>query len=261
MILIPLNDSDRSDISIMIMEVFSVVSLAKTHSEQKIHTPKARSIREIVFGVNDGLVSITGLIVGVTASRMSAHHILLAGLAAVMAATVAMGLGAYLSTAAQNEYFMAERKREIREVHEVPEEERREVEGIYRAQGFTHEQVAMLTDHITADKERWVDFMMKEELGIPIDSLDNPWTSAGIMALAVVVGSIPPIAPYIMIGNPQVALLWAIVLAMLTAFGLGIAKALVAKTVWWKSGVQFVIVAGIAVVVGISAGHLLSHIL
>lgn len=238
-----------------------MVSIAKTHSEQKIHTPAARSIREIVFGVNDGLVSITGLIVGVTASHMASHQILMAGLAAVMAATVAMGLGAYLSTAAQNEYFMAERSREVREVHEVPEEERREVEGIYRAQGFTREQIAMLTDHITADKERWVDFMMKEELGIPIDSLDHPWISAGIMALAVIVGSIPPIAPYMIFSNPQVALVWAIVLAMFTAFGLGIAKAIVAKTKWWKSGVQFVVVAGVAVVVGISAGHLLGHIL
>ncbi|MCL4319520.1 MAG: VIT1/CCC1 transporter family protein [Firmicutes bacterium] len=243
------------------MEVDVVISVAKTHSEQKIHTPRARSIREIVFGVNDGLVSITGLIVGVTASRMSSHHSLLAGLAAVMAATVAMGLGAYLSTAAQNEYFMSERHRELREVHEVPDEERLEVEGIYRAQGFSHDLVKSLTEHITADKERWVDFMMKEELGIMIENLDNAWVSAGIMALAVIVGSIPPIAPYIIIPNPHVAIIWAIALAMLTAFGLGTAKALVAKTSWWKSGIQFVVVAAIAVVVGITAGHILSRII
>lgn len=241
--------------------VFTVISLSKPHSEKAIHTPGARSIREIVFGVNDGLVSITGLVVGVTASRMSPHHILLAGLAAAMAATVAMALGQYLSTTAQNEYFVSERNREVREVQDIPDEERHEVEAIYKQQGFTSEQVKWLTDHITADKDRWVDFMMKEELGIVMESLDSPWTSAGVMALAVIVGSIPPILPYVLTSNTHVALTWAIILAMLTAFALGITKAKVAKGNWWKSGIQFVVVAAIAVVIGIAAGHLLSLII
>ncbi len=238
-----------------------MISLSNAHSEKTIHTPGARSIREVVFGVNDGLVSITGLVVGVTASRMSPHHILLAGLAAAMAATVAMALGQYLSTTAQNEYFVSERNREVREVQEIPEEERQEVEAIYKHQGFSTEQVKWLTDHVTSDKDRWVDFMMKEELGIMMDSLDSPWMSAGVMALAVIVGSIPPILPYVLTNNTHLALTWAIVLAIVMSFALGVTKAKVAKGNWWKSGVQFVAVAGIAVVVGIVAGHMLSLII
>ncbi len=238
-----------------------MISLSNAHSEKTIHTPGARSIREVVFGVNDGLVSITGLVVGVTASRMSPHHILLAGLAAAMAATVAMALGQYLSTTAQNEYFVSERNREVREVQEIPEEERQEVEAIYKHQGFSTEQVKWLTDHVTSDKDRWVDFMMKEELGIMMDSLDSPWVSAGVMALAVIVGSIPPILPYVLTNNTHLALTWAIVLAIVMSFALGVTKAKVAKGNWWKSGVQFVAVAGIAVVVGIVAGHMLSLII
>lgn len=124
------------------------------HSEAKVHTPRARSIREVVFGVNDGLVSITGIIVGVTASHLSGHQIIIAGLAAVAAAAVSMGLGQYLSTVAQNEYFLAERQREYREVEQIPHEERAEVEGIYRAQGFDSDEIKILTARITADPDR-----------------------------------------------------------------------------------------------------------
>jgi VIT1/CCC1 family predicted Fe2+/Mn2+ transporter len=227
------------------------------HSEAKFHTPRARSIREVVFGVNDGLVSITGIIVGVTSSRMSSHQIIIAGLAAVIAAAISMGLGQYLSTVAQNEYFLAERQREYREVAEIPHEERAEVEHIYRAQGFNTQEVEILTRRVTADPDRWVDFMMKEELGILLDSLDNPWTTSLVMGTAVVAGAIPPIVPYLLIPRASQAEIWAIVFAIVVAFGLGVLKAKVAKSSWWKSGVQFLLVTAAAVVVGFFGGRLL----
>ncbi len=230
------------------------------HSEAKVHTPRARSIREVVFGVNDGLVSITGIIVGVTASRLSSHQIIIAGLAAVIAAAVSMALGQYLSTVAQNEYFMAERRREYQEVEDIPDEERREVETIFRDQGFTHAEVNILTNRVTADRDRWVDFMMKEELGILMDSLDSPWSSSLVMGVAVVAGAVPPILPYLLIHNTQVAEKWAIVLAVIVAFGLGALKAKVAKSTWWKSGMQFLLVTAAAVVVGVAGGTLLGRI-
>lgn len=229
------------------------------HSEARVHTPRARSIREVVFGVNDGLVSITGIIVGVTASHMASHQIIIAGLAAVLAAAVSMGLGQYLSTVAQNEYFLAEQSREYREVAEVPMEERAEVESIYRAQGFNPEEVDILTSRVTADPDRWVDFMMKEELGILLDSLDNPWTTSLVMGAAVVVGAAPPILPYLLIPRASIAEIWAIILAILVAFGLGVLKAKVAKSSWWKSGVQFLLVTAAAVVVGAVGGTLLGR--
>lgn len=227
------------------------------HSEDNVHTPRARSIREVVFGVNDGLVSITGIIVGVTSSRLSSNQIIISGLAAVIAAAVSMGLGQYLSTVAQNEYFLAERKREYREVSEVPHEERAEVESIFRRQGFNADEVKTLTARITSDADRWVDFMMKEELGILLDSLDNPWSSSVVMALAVIAGSVAPILPYLLIPNANVAEIWAIVFAIVVAFGLGVLKAKVAKSSWWRSGLQFLLVTAAAVVIGVLGGHLL----
>ncbi len=233
---------------------------ATRHSE-RAHTPQARSIRELVFGVNDGLVSVTGIVMGVTASRLAAHDIVISGLSAVTAATISMGLGAYLSTAAQNEYFMAERKREEYEVDTVPDEERREVEAIYRGQGFTSEETQKLTDRLTADKDRWIAFMMREELGILLDALDSPWRNAWVMAAAVILGAMPPMVPYLIWTDTHPAMVLAIVLAFSAAFTLGVVKARVAKGRWLRSGLQFVAVAAAAVIVGIAAGHLFRQIL
>ncbi len=229
--------------------------------EAGTHTPGARSIREIVFGVNDGLVSVTTLVVAVAASGLSSKGVVLSALAATTAATVSMGLGAYLSTQAQNEYFQSEWAREMREVDEVPDEERREVEGILRQKGFPHDEAEQFTRRLMQNKHHWVDFMMKEELGIIVEGLDSPWTSAGIMALAVIAGSLAPVLPFLVVHVPAMALRWAIGLAMATAFLLGTLKATVAKGVWWQSGLQFILVAAIGIVLGILAGQLFGHLI
>lgn len=221
------------------------------------HTAAASSLRDIVFGVNDGLVSITGLVVGVTASHMATHAILLVGLAALSAATVAMAMGAYLSTAAHNEYCRAEWSRELKELREEPEEERRESEDILRKKGFNAAEAASYTRHLMRHEALWADFMMKEELGLTTTSLDSPWASAWVMALAVIGGSLPPLLPYVFIPNPALALHWAIGLAVVSAFGLGVVKGTVARGSWWKSGMQFVVVALLAVAGGLLAGKAL----
>lgn len=221
------------------------------------HTPEARSIGDVVFGVNDGLVSITGLIVGVASSHANAAQVLVAGIAAVVAAMVSMGMGAYLATAAQNEYFLSERDREVREVRLTPDEERREVESIYREQGFSRDQIQWLTDHTTSDHDRWINFMMKEELGIVMDTLENPWQSAWLMAAAVVVGSMPPIAPFFFYHNPIHAMPLAIALAFALSFSLGMLKAKATRGNALRSGVQFVVIAGAAVAAGLVIGHFL----
>ena len=215
---------------------------ASSSIPETAHNPAARSIREVVFGVNDGLVSITGVVVGVTSSHMARHEIVIAGLAAMVAATVSMGLGAYLSNQAQREYFQSEWDREMQEVHEVPDE----------AQHFTA--------RLMMDKQQWVDFMMKEELGIMVEAAEHPWLDAGVMAFSVVVGAVPPILPFLFAISTQSALLWAIALAILVAFGLGVLKALVAKGNWLRSGLQFLLVTSAAVVVGVVVGRALGGI-
>lgn len=214
------------------------------------------ALREIVFGVNDGLVSITGLVVGVASSQMTAHQVLLAGLSATTAAVVAMGLGAYLSTAAQNQYLIAERDREYQAIQSNPQEKQEQVAWHYQQQGIAADLAAQMTRHTVSDRHRWVSFLVKEEIGISLDHLESPWTSALLMAIAVLVGSLAPMAPFLVSTQVSSALPWSIGLAMVTAFALGAAKARVTDGTPWRGGLQFVIVAAIAVIIGAIAGRL-----
>ncbi len=214
------------------------------------------ALREVVFGVNDGLISITGLVVGVASSQMTAHQVLLAGLAATTAAVVAMGLGAYLSTAAQNQYLLAERDREYQAIQSNPQEKQQQVAWHYQQQGMASDLAAQMTRYTVSDRQRWVSFLVKEEVGASLDHLDSPWTSALLMAIAVLIGSLAPIVPFLVSTQVANALPWSIGLAMVTAFALGAVKARVTDANPWRSGLQFVIVAAIAVVVGIIAGRL-----
>jgi predicted membrane protein (TIGR00267 family) len=219
--------------------------------------PAARSIREVVFGVNDGLVSITGVMVSVTISNMGRHEVVVAGFAAMVAATVSMALGQFLSTRAEHEFFQSEWEREMREVHEVPDEERREVEEILVNKGFTSEEATNFTKRLMKDETQWVDFMMKEELGIMMEDSSQSWKDAVVMGLSVIAGSLPPIIPFLLPIPTSTALLWSIALAISAAFLLGTLKAIVAHGSWWRSGIQFFLVTTAAVAVGVVVGKAL----
>ena len=213
------------------------------------------ALREIVFGVNDGLISITGLVVGVAASHMTAHQVLLSGLAATTAAVVAMGLGAFLSTAAQNQYVLAERDRTAEAVQLQPQVKQAEVARHYHRQGLATDLVDQMTRHTIADRQRWVAFLVQAETGVSLHHLDSPWTAALLMAGAVWVGSWAPIVPFLIATRVAQALPWSIGLALTCAGALGIVKARVTAGPLWRSGLQFALVAAIAVAVGTLAGR------
>jgi predicted membrane protein (TIGR00267 family) len=167
----------------------------------------AASVREVVLGVNDGLVSITGLVVGVGASGMAARLVLLAGLAATAAATVSMAVGTYLAAAAEYEY--------------------------QRARG---ERVAASPGGAAGS---------------------GPAVRAAVMGLAVVLGSLPPLLPFLLPLAPGEALGAAVVLAAVAAFGLGVAKGRLTRTAPWRSGIVFLGAAAFAAACGMLVGRLL----
>jgi predicted membrane protein (TIGR00267 family) len=224
------------------------------------HTPKGRAIREVVFGMNDGLITTLCFLAGLSSAIAHERVILLAGLAEMVAGALSMALGAYLSTKAQREFFEQEIARERREIEEVPEHEREEVEEIYRDHGFTEEEVAIITRRITADKERWLRFMLREELGLAEETFDNPVESGAIMGVSFVIGSLPPLLPYLLLPASK-ALPLTIVLSILMLFGLGVGKTRVTKASWLRSGLEVVILGAVAAAVGYGLGEVASALL
>ncbi len=228
----------------------------KYHGEEW-HTPKGRFVREVVFGINDGLVTHVGFVAGVTGAVMDSRIVFLTGLAAIVAGGLSMFIGAYLSTKSQREFFESEIARERREIEEEPEREIQEIRDIYSELGFTKDEVEMIVKRVTSDKDLWIRFMLREELGILEENFDDPRKVGIVMGASFAVGGIPPVLPYAFGGDVYTALYMAVGVSLLALFGVGVGKTLVTKKPWFKSGMEMMILGSLAALVGFVIGKAL----
>src|SRR5947209_16972966 len=166
-----------------------------THSEAA-HIPGGRSVRDLVFGANDGLVAAFAVVSGVHGGDLSTHIILLAGIAELLGGTIAMGLGAFLAAKSEREYILSERAREEYEVEQFPHEERREVRSIFARKGYRGAALDTIVEHVTADPKFWVDTMMTEELGLSVQPAGDALRSGIATGLAYALGAAMPVLPY-----------------------------------------------------------------
>lgn len=230
----------------------------KKYHDEDWHTPKGRQIREVVFGMNDGLVSTVGFIAGVTGSINESRVVFLTGMAAIIAGAVSMFIGAYIASKSQKEFFEKEIEREKREIIESPDKERQEIREIFAGHGFAEEEVEMIVRRVTADKDRWIKFMMRDELGIVDEDFDNPLKVGMIMGISFVVGGLPLIFPYIFIRDSVGALKFSIAIALTVLFGIGIGKTVLTKTHWLKSSMETVLLGSLAAGIGYAFGRIFS---
>lgn len=228
------------------------------YADETWHGSGGTTIRQLVFGTNDGLVATVGLVAGLIFAGSSKGIVLGATLAAIIAAVSSMALGSYLSTQAEVGYQRAQIRREQREIEEQPDVELGEMRKIYRGYGLGDEEIDVFLEHFKRDKKLWLRLMLRDELGIVPEAFENPWTNAGSMALAVAAGSMPPLVPVVWCSHPKSVFLWVLTLSALTAFGLGAATARSTGRRWWISGVSFLTVASIAAAIGMGAGSLIA---
>ena len=130
------------------------------------HFTASETVRDIVIGMSDGLTVPFALAAGLSGAVDSTALIITAGLAEVAAGAIAMGLGGYLAARTDAEHFTTERAREERETQEIPEAEAAEVAQVFRGYGLPNDTVTAVVRAIRSDRKRWVDFMMKFELGM-----------------------------------------------------------------------------------------------
>jgi predicted membrane protein (TIGR00267 family) len=220
------------------------------------HTPKGRAIREIIFGMNDGLVTTIGFLAGVTSSISEGRYILLAGIAEVVAGAISMSIGGYLATKSQREFFQSEVEREKWEIEKMPEKEAQEIRDIYGEMGFSRSEQEMIVNRVTSDKELLLRFMKREELGLIDEHLDEPLQVAVIMGLSFVVGSLPPILPYFFAHSPHSAIGVAVLVSVLFLFLTGVMKTRLTKVRPLRSGLETTLLGVFACGVGYGLGWL-----
>ena len=220
------------------------------------HLSSGTWIADAIYGANDGLGAVFGLVAGVAGGNASSHFILLAGIAGAVASAVSMGSGAYLAAKSQREVHEAEMARERREIARDPDEEREELSLFYQLKGLTEDEANMLADRISQDEEQFLKLLASEELGLSEERLPNPTVSASTAMLSTGIGAIVPVVPFFLIsGTP--AIIAAAVVSLLGHFAVGAAKSLVTIRSWWASGLEMTLIGVIVGVVTYSVGFMI----
>jgi predicted membrane protein (TIGR00267 family) len=210
------------------------------------HFTASEVVRDIVIGMSDGLTVPFALAAGLSGAVESSGIIVTAGLAEVAAGAIAMGLGGYLAARTDAEHFASERAREERETQEMPEEEAAEVAAVLRSYGLEEDKVETVVNSIRADKKRWVDFMMRFELGLEEPDPKRSRNSALTIALSYIAGGMVPLAPYFFFPSVRSALLGSVVVTLLALLVFGYVKGRFTTAKPFRSAWQTVVVGGLA---------------
>ena len=222
----------------------TLTSHPRPHTE--LHFTGSELVRNIVIGMSDGLTVPFALAAGLSGAVESSGIILTAGLAEVAAGAIAMGLGGYMAGRTDIEHFASERAREEREVSEVPHRETAEVHDILQSYGLSDADAARVANSIKADKKRWVDFMMRFELGLEEPDPKRAGRSALTISLAYIAGGLIPLAPYFFFESVRSALLASVLVTLVALLVFGFIKGLFTKGKPVRSAIQTVVVGGLA---------------
>jgi len=214
------------------------------HIEQ--HFTASATVRDIVIGMADGLTVPFALAAGLTGAVDSSGLIITAGLAEVAAGAIAMGLGGYLAARTDVEHYASERAIEEREVDEIPEREADEVASIFRAYGLDESNVQQVVGAIRSNRTRWVDFMMKFELGLDPPDPARARTSALTIAGSYVVGGLIPLSPYFFCPSARTGLLVSVAVTVVALGVFGYIKGRFTGKTPLRSAWQTVAVGGLA---------------
>jgi len=210
------------------------------------HFTASAVVRDIVIGMADGLTVPFALAAGLSGAVQQAGIIVTAGLAEIAAGSIAMGLGGYLAAKSDAEHYAAEEKREQQEVRQMPREEMKEVADVFREYGIAEEHIKPVVEAMTQKPKQWVDFMMRFELGLERPDPTRARTSAAMIATAYVVGGLIPLAPYMLMRNAGVALIFSVAVTLTALFVFGFIKGRYTGARPLKSALQTTITGGLA---------------
>lgn len=209
------------------------------------HVKGASWVSDAIYGINDGLGAVFGIVSGMAGYTGGSDIVLVTGLAGMLASALSMGSSAYLAAKSQREVYEGEIAREKTEIEENPEEERQELELFYQLKGFTEEEARTLVARMQEKPDHFLKTLVQEELGLSESTFPNPWKACLSATTSTAVGGILPVLPFFFTrGTP--AVLWAAALSILAHFGVGLAKSLVTTRPWWISGLEMTMVAVIA---------------
>ena len=202
-------------------------------------------MRDVIFGANDGLVSILALVAGVYGAGIGSHAILIAGIAGAVAGAISMGAGAYLSSKSDKEVTEKEGERKGIRKKGTPEEERGRLVKFYQARGFKKQEAEAIASRVTSDMELSAELTFGEELGLTSEESWPPIQAGISTGLSFAVVSVIPILPFAFL-DVLPAVITAGVASIATLFGVGASKASFTRKSWIRSGLEMMAIGTLA---------------
>jgi VIT1/CCC1 family predicted Fe2+/Mn2+ transporter len=234
---------------------------AHSGNHEKHGTEHGKYIKSLIYGGLDGIITTFAVVAGVAGAALAGGIVMILGFANLIADGLSMAIGDYLSTKAEIEYNEIEREREAWEVEHYPEGEKQEMIELYMAKGMSEEDARSMTEILARNKETWIDVMMVEELGI-LQKDESPLNNALVTFFSFLIFGFIPLIAYVLStfvpGMQDMAFLLACILTGLTLFVLGALKVKVTEKNWFASGLEMLIVGGIAAASAYLIGKLLS---
>ena len=198
-------------------------------------------IGDAIYGVNDGLGAVFGIVSGMAGYTGGSEVVLAAGLAGTLASALSMGAGAYLSSKSQREVYESEVSRERTEIEEDPHEEMLELELFYQLKGFSPEESRSMAERLQQEPQQFLRTLVHEELGLSEETFPKPWRSTLSASVSTAIGGFIPIIPFFFtVGMP--AVIASFLISTVAHFAVGASKALVTTRPWWATGIEMTMV-------------------
>jgi VIT1/CCC1 family predicted Fe2+/Mn2+ transporter/rubrerythrin len=202
-------------------------------------------VRDVIFGANDGLVSILALVAGVYGAITESHLILIAGVAGAVAGAISMGAGAYLASKSEKEVTQKESERKGIRKRQTPEEEKEELVKFYQARGFKKQEAEAIAGRVASDIESRAEYTIGEEVGLTSEESWPPIKAATLTGLSFAVVSLIPILPFAFM-EVTPAVITAVIASAATLFGVGASKAIFTRQSWIRNGLEMMAIGTLA---------------
>jgi VIT1/CCC1 family predicted Fe2+/Mn2+ transporter len=236
---------------------------ATPSEDEEWHGGGIESIRNVIYGVNDGLTATLGVLAGVGGATVNPRVVLIGGLSAMVASGVSMAGGAYLASKSQREVFEGQLAREAAEIEAMPDLERAELVRIYRSKGLTPDEAATIVGRITQDKKVWLETQAREELGLDKTQFENPVREGLVAGISTLIGGAIPVAGYLLgrlvLGaavNGFGALVIAFAVSAAFLFAIGSARSFFTGKGGVRSGVEMLVVGSLVAALTYGVGLL-----
>jgi vacuolar iron transporter family protein len=225
---------------------------------EKWHSGRAGGwIGQAIYGANDGLGAVFGIVTGMAGYSGGGNIVWVAGIAGTLASALSMGSGAYLARKSEREVYEAEIERERKEIEQNPEEEREELELFYQLKGFSAEESSMMANRLMQRPDQFLKTLAQEELGLSSSSFPDPLKESLSATAATAVGGIIPVIPFLFTTGTS-AVVISLSISTLAHFLVGTLKTIVTGRSWWRSGIEMTLVGLLTAAIAYGVGMILS---